>query len=488
MLPYYGKAPSTQPATPGEDPFENAGRLVEEMLANSAPQPRPEPSRPSPANVILGSLADALNARATVMAGGAPPQEGSFSREQRMRREAFEAQMDTWRQQQTEMANELTKFKVRALEQERDAAVREAAAQRGAVLTDHLLRKRDRENDERTADRMAEDDHRDAAIATQRWKRDTLMQLKKDAMAGGIDPTMIPSDPSKLTEEDIIGLGELVGAATGQPSNVQRMQSQIESARAVDPKMRPSAVRFTGEGGVANVEMRLDPTETLTDTDRRQAMNAGIIVYDEDGNPRPAKDVHNDISAAKLAEREQRDLERKARLDRQANPKISGTVGMKIAENLDMAKKARAALAMLGDDGFAPGGPVSGRLNAEARYQIASLRYGQAEATKLREFDARLQNVFNVEQKIRSGAAVTQPEEIRNRYELPTITNTRGTMVARLKLVAEFHEDLVRQIQRVFKLTDDDVKYLGDALDAPEIVQTPLREDDIVIFGGDGDR
>ena len=458
--------------------------IVQELLAQlgaSVETSRPTPPRaPSIVQRIAGGLGDALSAKGAVLGGGQAPVEGAFARGQIREQEQFRTASSQFAKRKADLDSEILRLKTKIELDEQERNRRETFE----------LQKIDRQ-DELVKSRQKEDDERDATIAMDVWKRNKIFELSRDVAEAGISESIIPNRaPSSFTLAEIIDFSlSIKEATTGKATTAaDRIKAQKAAAKEAAPGMVPSRVTFSGKDGQPNVIFARDPLQFLAQSDRTLALNAGIPIFDNESNPRSAKEILGDIATVKKTDLDAKRAVRDARLavlaKRSGIPR--GTVGMKLTEHITMLQNAEILLGLLtGHPSEAPGGPAAGRLPAGIRHALTD-RFISADAgARSREVTERMQNMFNVVAKIRSGAAVTLPEEIRLAPELALITDFKKDQVSKIRRSIEFEKRFIRNLQKTFKITDSDIEFLSEELLGATFISTETEAGDITIFGGD---
>jgi len=474
--------------TPEADPSESLiDDLLEKMDVGEKPEPPPKIGR---GRRIIGSIGDALTAMAAVRAGGTPPARGAFASQLLRQQEEFRIASAQFKQQQADLNNEILLFKARMAEADEARIQREQADISKTERADVLLRERAVEADKRIAARQLEDDERDAEIALNKWKDQKIFELSRIAADAGLPGDILKGiDPRKLSRPDLIDLSlQINSQITGKAiTQADRIKAQVDAAKEADPALDLSGVRFSGKDGVANASFAFSQLERLSPADRGRAIEAGIDVFNPDGTARSAAEIIDDVTAIKKSELEVKGKERDARLRillRRSNLP-GGTVGMKIVEHVDMLQNAEVALSRLTGTGDSPGGPIAGRIPPAIRYMTVQVFYGKKAVDLNRDITIRVNRIFNIVAKIRSGAAVTLPEEIRLQPELVKMVDTKQTMIKKLELLIEFEKRFIRNMEKVHNLLPTDIDFLGDRLSTSVFIPTQGESGDLVIFGGD---
>jgi hypothetical protein len=477
--------------------LEPEEQRVLELLAQQRQQAAsgpPAPPKVSKVRRAFGAIGDALTARGAVLAGGSAPALGGFARVLESRQQQYRIDLASHQEAQQQLQDDVVRAKIDMEEASMKRRLDEEAAIRAGKRQDEFIRARQEDQDKRLAGRQQDDDERDAAIALGKTKIDEVGKIIDSLTEAGIPDNIIPDiDPRLLTIGDIVDLklrAQQLITGKEPPSAAERIKAQEEEVQKALPGARVTSIAFTGKDGTPNARFAKDPLTELTAPEQRLLANAGVNPFDEEGNPRDKAGLFAQYSAIKKAEEEQKSALRDARLNAAIKGKggeVRGTVRMKIAENMDILQDAMITKRLLEGLGGAPGGPVSGVIPPNLRYAMVSLFLGPEVGNKNRQVSIKLTRIKNVILKIRSGAAVTEPEEIRQLPELPNITDLKGTMLAKLDEMIDHQQRFIGIIKQAHGLEDADVSFVGNVQSGTMILPGQLEPDDIVIFGGTDD-
>jgi hypothetical protein len=446
--------------------------LVSELLSSIQPPEEPgAPKKPGLARRIFGTLGDAL------VAAGGGPSPGPFTSTLLRRQEEYRLAYGRYVDERRELANDVALFRAKIAQADEDRRVADISKLSAEGRQNKALSDRQAEQDRRIAARQEQDDQRNAAQKEAEWKRKVAIDLATQGINVG--------DPSRMTVPELIDRIAAVGGKELTPQ--ERLAKQEEAALAVDPDMKRQRITFTGADGKANSVFALRPEVFLSSSAMAAAERVGVPIFDAEGNVRSRSDISADVTATRAEEREQIMAARSARLSKIVNEErgLSGTLENKLIEQLGLLQDAQGTLTLLTGTTARPGGPIANWVPDNLRYTFLEV-FGQGRSAEInREVTIKINKIFNVVAKIRSGAAVTKPEELRLRPELPVMSDTNKTMKTKLRLLIEDLTQSISLIQSNEKLEPGDIQSVADGLADPQFIPTELESGDLLILGGD---
>lgn len=443
-------APPPQTA-PGAGSLAPEQQVLANLFASLEQDPAPSPPKMSVARGIAGALSDALYVRARVLAGGAPTI-GPFAAQQMQGQRDFEERQALYGQQQRDLRN-----KIRFIQAQNNLE------QLQSIRDDEREAVRDRDEFEYEQRQRLKAEQTKADYERQIDERTWIIRRAADMARFGVLPP--GTDITKLTMNDIVRMEGLV--ANGQDDAIANLVATVQK---IDPDMQLVSVTPTADGRLLPQFGRRQPaaSKPMSAAQRISIFRSGVLPTHPDGTPKTDPELEEEFAAVQKAEMERKAKDREIKLNKPTG-RGAFTVKDKMVEQVKMLLDAEEVLSILEAYPEGIGGPGLGYvpqwLASEGRQKL------EPPMTRLR----------NIEYKLRSGAAVTAPEEARMIGEFPQMSDTQSFKLSKTKDLVKSIGAMIAGSKTAHGLSDEDVQSIYDSMKNAGFVPSPPEEGDVVI-------